>query len=69
LESKAPLERTLPTACEGLATAVPLPSVTKGDDMRAVAARHRAALVQANRRLDSSRKCNTQVRTDYRGGK
>jgi hypothetical protein len=34
---------------------VPVPSVAAGDDVRIIAARHRAALVQANARLRDTR--------------
>ena len=63
--SKVPLARSVPATCERLAERVPLPSISKGDDMRAVAAKHRRALVLANRRLDSSRGCQAGVRRDY----
>lgn len=64
-KSAAPVKRNLPAACEQLARGVGLPSVAEGQDARVVAARHRAALVKANKRLEATRRCEAQMRQEY----
>lgn len=65
----APVARTIPPTCEELAARVPLPSVNKGDDMRALAARHRAGLVKANKNLDATRTCQARQRAAFGAAK
>lgn len=62
------LRRNLPNGCDRLAQRVPLPEVKEGDDMRLLTAKHRARIVEANRRLDSSRLCQERVRKEYARG-
>lgn len=63
--ASAPLDRSLPTACDQLAVDVKLPEVKKGDDARAQLAKHRALLILTNRRLDAARRCYVLVRKEY----
>lgn len=44
---------------------VPVPAVRAGDDARAALARHRAALVEANGRLNCSERWYGKVRSGY----
>jgi hypothetical protein len=64
-KSAAPVKRNIPAACEQLARGVGVPTVNEGQDARVVAARHRAALVKANKRLEAARKCEAQLRQEY----
>lgn len=61
-----PVNLPPPPAC--MAT-VPLPGVKAGDDARALVARHRSALAQANKNIDCSRKWYGKVRQGYGKGK
>ncbi len=64
-KSAAPVKRNIPAACEQLARGVGVPGVSEGQDARVVAARHRAALVKANKRLAATRRCQEQMRQEY----
>jgi hypothetical protein len=44
---------------------VPVPTIRAGDDARAALARHRAALTEANGRLDCSKQWYGRVRSGY----
>jgi hypothetical protein len=64
-KSAAPLQRNIPSTCDQLARGVGVPTVNEGQDARVVAARHRAALVKANKRLEATRRCEAQLRQEY----
>jgi hypothetical protein len=49
--------------------AVPMPGIKAGDDARALVARPRSALAQANGNLDCTRKWYGKVRKGYAKGK
>jgi hypothetical protein len=61
-----PVNLPPPPACMA---AVPMPGIKAGDDARALVARHRSALAQANGNLDCSRKWYGKVRKGYAKGK
>jgi hypothetical protein len=44
---------------------IPLPKIKEGDDARALTARHRSALVEANGNLRCSKKWYNSVRKGY----
>jgi len=58
----------IPRDCENLAEPVPYPPVSKGQNAKASAARHRAALGQANGRLDATRTCQERQRMRFANG-
>lgn len=60
-----PLAVKVPSDCDRNARSVAYPNVTSNMDLGSVAARHRAALVQANKRLAAVRACNEKVRKSY----
>lgn len=57
-----PVNLPPPPACMA---PVPVPPIAVGDDARALVARHRAALMEANGNLSCSRSWYGQVRASY----
>jgi hypothetical protein len=62
------LQVSIPADCEQLAKQVPLPAVTMEDDVKASEARHRAALVEANKNLSATGRCQARVRARFANG-
>ena len=58
----------IPRDCEDLAKPVPYPGVTKGQSAKASVARHRAALGQANGRLEATHDCQVSQRERFANG-
>lgn len=58
----------IPRDCENLAQPVPYPAVNQGQSAKASVARHRAALGQANGRLEATRDCQAQQRERLANG-
>ncbi|CAM5400683.1 hypothetical protein AFEL58S_02030 [Afipia felis] len=58
----------IPRDCENLAEPVPYPPVSKGQNAKASVARHRAALGQANGRLEATRDCQVAQRERFANG-
>lgn len=58
----------IPRDCEDLAQPVPYPPVALKGNAKASVARHRAALGQANGRLEATRDCQAQQRERFANG-
>lgn len=66
--SPAKVTVQIPRDCENLAKPVPYPTITKGQSAKASVARHRAALGQANGRLEATHDCQASQRERFANG-
>jgi hypothetical protein len=60
---------SVPKACEAFADRVPFPAHKAGDDALKLLGRYRAALAEADDRIDARNACEAAMRADFaRGG-